>query len=98
MRKSSSYWGKGEAPIHVPVMYNGPFSVDCIMLLIKSVTHFRKDPRLPLESINFRQFVRTLARFKKAPKGGEHEMNTRDKKIECEPMLANNNQLTVKIF
>ncbi len=41
---------------------------------------------MSLESINFRQFVRTLARFKKAPKGSEHEMNTRDMKIDCEPL------------
>ena len=40
---------------------------------------------MSVESINFRQFVRTLARFKKAVRGDEHEMNTRRKKIECKP-------------
>ena len=48
-----------------------------------TVPAYRKDPSVSVESINFRQFVRTLARFKKAPRGNEHEMNTRDKKIEC---------------
>lgn len=43
----------------------------------------RKDTIVSLETINFRQFVRTLARFKAASKGHEHEMNTRDKKIDC---------------
>ncbi len=33
--------------------------------------------------MNFRQFVRTLARFKRAEQGHEHEMNTREKKIDC---------------
>lgn len=41
-----------------------------------------KDTKVSVETINFRQFVRTLARFKKASKGNEHEMNTRDKKID----------------
>lgn len=48
----------------------------------------RRDPSVSLESINFRQFVRTLARFKRAPRGNEHEMNTREKKIDCEQLIV----------
>ena len=44
----------------------------------------RKDPRESVETINFRQFVRTLARFKRTPKTHRCEMNTQEKKIDCE--------------
>ena len=44
----------------------------------------RKDPTESVETLNFRQFVRTLARFKRVPKGHEHEMNTPEKKMDCE--------------
>ncbi len=53
-------------------------------MMLSFSSSFRRDPSVSVESINFRQFVRTLARFKKAPKGNEHEMNTREKKIDCE--------------
>ena len=45
---------------------------------------FRRDTSISVESINFRQFVRTLARFKRESKGHEHEMNTKEKKLDCE--------------
>ena len=44
----------------------------------------RKDSKVSVERVNFRQFVRTLARFRRSAKGHEHVMNSRDKKIECE--------------
>ena len=44
----------------------------------------RRDSSIAIESINFRQFVRTLARFKRESKGHEHEMNTMEKKLDCE--------------
>lgn len=50
-------------------------------------TFNRRDPSISVESINFRQFVRTLARFKRESKGHEHEMNTREKKLDCELCL-----------
>ena len=39
---------------------------------------------MSVEKVNFRQFVRTLARFRSSKKGHEHVMNSREKKIECE--------------
>lgn len=45
----------------------------------------RKDSKVSVERVNFRQFVRTLARFRRSKKGHEHPMNSRDKKIECNP-------------
>lgn len=41
-----------------------------------------KDPRESVETINFRQFVRILARFKRTPKSQQHEMNTEEKKVD----------------
>ncbi|XP_064403797.1 calcineurin B homologous protein 1-like isoform X2 [Halichondria panicea] len=35
-----------------------------------------------IETINFRQFVRTLARFKKSPRAQEGGLNTRDMKLD----------------
>ena len=49
---------------------------------------YRRDSSISVESINFRQFVRTLARFKRESKGHEHEMNTREKKLDCEYNVA----------
>ena len=48
---------------------------------------FRKDSKVSVEKVNFRQFVRTLARFRSSKKGHEHTMNCRDKKIECRLFL-----------
>lgn len=36
-----------------------------------------------IETINFRQFVRTLARFKKTPRAHEGGLNTRERKLDC---------------
>ena len=47
----------------------------------------RKDPRESVETINFRQFVRILARFKRTPKSQQHEMNTEEKKVDCESYM-----------
>ena len=49
----------------------------------------RKDPALIVETINFRQFVRVLARFKQARRGGEEQgLNTLEKKMECNACLC----------
>ena len=54
------------------------------LLCIWCIYSYRRDSSISVESINFRQFVRTLARFKRESKGHEHEMNTREKKLDCE--------------
>lgn len=43
----------------------------------------RSDTNQIIEEVNFRQFVRTLARFRKISHSHEHETCTEDKKIEC---------------
>ena len=50
--------------------------------LILCFPPLRKEPSETAETINFRQFVRVLAHFKRA-RGHEHEMNTKEKKIDC---------------
>lgn len=41
-----------------------------------------KDSTVSVEQVNFRQFVRTLSRFRCSEKGHEHVMNSKEKKIE----------------
>ena len=68
-------------------MYNTCTCAVCIatyMYIHCNVILFRRDSSISVESINFRQFVRTLARFKRESKGHEHEMNTKEKKLDCE--------------
>ena len=49
-----------------------------------NVIIFRRDLSISVEFTNFKQFVRMLARFKRESKGHEHEMNTKEKKLDCE--------------
>ena len=57
----------------------------------------RKDSKVSVERVNFRQFVRTLARFRRATKGHEHTMNSRDKKIECKTLTSDPSEAPVPL-
>ncbi|XP_064403798.1 calcineurin B homologous protein 1-like isoform X3 [Halichondria panicea] len=48
----------------------------------RSKGYLMRNGKSSIETINFRQFVRTLARFKKSPRAQEGGLNTRDMKLD----------------
>ena len=60
-----------------------------IKLIVSCTYNDRSDPSQSLGEVNFRQFVRTLARFRKNSSTHPHEMCTINKKIECKVLKSN---------